>query len=456
MTRIKQYRLSVSGMQCADCENNIETAVAGLPGVARAKADFAAGSLVLDVNTEVTSLKTVCAAVKATGYDCIQAAASKKSASSLKRTVLILTALAGIILLLQLNRWIRLDVSFTDLNEQAGFGVIFLIGVLSSFHCIGMCGGFVLSYAADGARTGGPSYSSHLAYGFGKTVSYAAFGALFGFLGGAVNITTDMQSVAMALAGVFLIVYGLSLLDTFSGLRRFHIRLPRFLIYRLNEKRRKTSNPLMIGLLNGLMIACGPLQAMYIMAAGIGSPAYGAALLAVFALGTLPIMFAFGLLSSLMTANATRSLLKISGMVIMLMGSVMLNRSLLLSGTGYDANSLLAKISEKSAVLISAIGGNALESPFHLQEGYQVIYTEVESYRYVPDRYTLKRNIPVKWILNVKELSLCNQQIVVPDLKRTIDLKPGLQIVEFLPRENGTIGWSCAMGMISGSFIVKD
>jgi sulfite exporter TauE/SafE/copper chaperone CopZ len=455
MSKTKHYRLSISGMQCVDCENSIETAVSGLPGVSGAKADFAKRSLVLDINPDVTSLSTVCAAVKECGYDCVHASA-RKSASTVSHIAVMLAAVAGMLTLLQLNRFVKLDISFDDINEQAGFGVVFLIGILSSFHCIGMCGGFVLSYTAGGARTGRPSYLNHLLYGVGKTVSYTSVGAVFGFIGGAVNITTGMQSVAMALAGGFLIVYGLSLLEAFSSLRRFHIRLPRFLIYRINEQRRKASNPLIIGLLNGLMIACGPLQAMYIMAAGIGSPVYGALLLAVFALGTLPIMFAFGLLSSLMTANATRNLLKLSGIVVMLMGAVMLNRSLLLSGMGYDINFLLTKVSENSAELINTLRRDGSESPMLIQEGYQVIYTEVESYRYVPDRYTLKKNMPVKWVLNVKELSLCNQKIVVPDLNMAVDLKPGLQMVEFLPKKSGVIGWSCSMGMISGSFIVKD
>src|SRR5512134_498499 len=46
-------------------------------------------------------------------------------------------------------------------------------------------------------------------------------------------------------------------------------------------------SPLVIGLLNGLMLGCGPLQAMYIMAAGTGSAQEGATMLFFFGLGTL-------------------------------------------------------------------------------------------------------------------------------------------------------------------------
>lgn len=453
--RLKRYLIPISGMQCADCENNIEETVSALPGITHAKANFSDETLTLELNPDAISLKTVCAAIKARGYSCRNQKRKKSSIFS-ERFILIMLAMVGIIGLLQLNTVIHLDLSFEAIDKNAGYGVIFLIGVLTSFHCIGMCGGFVLSYAADGAKAGQSSYLNHVVYGIGKTVSYSAFGALFGFIGGAVSFTIGMRSLAMALAGVFLMIYGLSLLDAFAGLRRFHIRMPRDLVRNLSEIRRRTSNPLVIGLLNGLMIACGPLQAMYIMAAGTGSPLQGAALLAAFALGTLPVMFVFGLLSTLITANVSRHLLKISGLVIMLLGAVMLNRSLLLSATGYDVNSLLTRASLQISTFLEGWRKSDAEGPFHIQEGYQIVYTEAESYQYIPSRYSLKNNVPVKWIINVKELSPCNQRIIVPDLNMTIDLKAGLQMVEFIPNKAGVISWSCAMGMIPGTFVVKD
>ena len=54
----------------------------------------------------------------------------------------------------------------------------------------------------------------------------------------------------------------------------------------------------MIGLLNGLMLGCGPLQAMYVMAAGTGSPQEGATMLFFFGLGTLIPLLSFGLIAS--------------------------------------------------------------------------------------------------------------------------------------------------------------
>ena len=445
----KHYHLAIIGMQCVDCENNIEEAVLALPGILSVNASFTDESLHLALDTDVISLNTVCAAIKKAGYAC--AKSRKKAAGSGKRLALVLLAIIGIILLLQLNTLVPLNISLDNIGENAKYGLLFLVGLLTSFHCIGMCGGFVLSYTVASNH----SFLNHLLYGLGKTLSYAAFGALFGFIGGTISFTLSLRSWTLIGAGVFMILYGLSMLNAFSGLRRLQIRLPRFLVHALAEKRRHTSNPLLIGLLNGLMIACGPLQAMYIMAAGTGNPARGAALLAVFALGTLPTMFAFGYLASMITANTTRHFLKLSSLIIILLGAVMLNRGMLISGSGFDLNSLLTSISQHIKTQVTAWQQNNEAAP-EAPPSYQVIYTEVEKQAYLPEKYTLRKNIPVKWIINVKELSSCNRQIVIPALEMTIDLAEGLQMVEFTPKVAGVISWSCYMGMIPGTFIVKD
>ena len=101
----------------------------------------------------------------------------------------------------------------------------------------------------------------------------------------------------------------------------------------------------MIGLLNGLMIACGPLQAMYVMAAGTGSAIEGAKMLFTFGVGTLPILLGFGFLTTLISGALTHQLLRASGAVLIILGAVMLNHGLILTGAGYDLRSALTSAS---------------------------------------------------------------------------------------------------------------
>ena len=452
--KVIRHQFSINGMQCTDCENVIENAVRSLPGIKKVKADFTTESLNLVFDKDIIALKTICASIREAGYSCRQFVV-KKPIGFFKRLFLILLALTGISLLFHLENLIDLGISPTDLDRNLNYGLIFLVGVFTSFHCIGMCGGFVISYTAASAKAGRPTYLNHLSYGLGKTISYTSFGALFGLLGGAITFTLGLRSLAAGMAGGFLIIYGLSMLDAFSGFRRFHIRLPSFFERSLAEKRKKSSNPFAVGLLNGLMIACGPLQAMYILAAGTGDPLQGARLLFVFALGTLPVMFAFGYLTSLITANTTRRLLKISAFIIIALGAVMLNRGMLIAGSGYDFNSMTSRLSQAMKTQFIT-WQHAVDTGAHIQNGYQIIYMEAEANKYHPDKFTLKKGIPVKWIINVKKLSNCNKQIIIPSLMMTIDLQKGLQIVEFKPADSGNISWSCHMGMIPGTFVVLD
>lgn len=73
-----------------------------------------------------------------------------------------------------------------------------------------------------------------------------------------------------------------------------------------------------------------------------------------------------------------------------------------------------------------------------------------------PNKFVLKKGVPVKWIINGKEITGCNNAIQVPKLNLKFDIKKGEQVIEFTPDEEGVIPFSCWMGMLRGSFIVKE
>ena len=108
-------------------------------------------------------------------------------------------------------------------------------------------------------------------------------------------VHTAIKSFIAVAAGIFLIVFGLNMLNVLPSVR---VKVPRLNKALVVWRRKFAGNPTMVGLLNGLMIACGPLQAVYILAAGTGSMIEGANLLFMFGLGTLPVMLGFGALAS--------------------------------------------------------------------------------------------------------------------------------------------------------------
>ena len=125
----------------------------------------------------------------------------------------------------------------------------------------------------------------------------------------------------------------------------------------------------------------------------------------------------------------------------------MLNRGLSLTGSGYDVKSIVSGIKG-----VEGISGNVIID----DKGYQIIEMEVNRYGWEPDKFVLKKDIPVKWVINGVEINGCNNAIQVPKLGLNFDIKKGEQIIEFTPTEEGVISWSCWMGMIPGTFIVTD
>jgi len=124
----------------------------------------------------------------------------------------------------------------------------------------------------------------------------------------------------------------------------------------------------------------------------------------------------------------------------------MMNRGLALTGSGFDATSLM----------VSAGGSDITGNAVAMEGDYQVIRMEVNRYGWEPDKFVLKKDVPVKWIIDAKEINGCNNAIQVPKFGLEFDIKQGEQTIEFTPDKEGVISWSCWMGMIPGVFIVKD
>jgi plastocyanin len=240
------------------------------------------------------------------------------------------------------------------------------------------------------------------------------------------------------------------MLNIFPVLRKIQFRTPQFISKFTYGQKKSHSDPLTIGLLNGLMIACGPLQAIYIMAAGTGSMVEGAKLLFVFALGTLPVMLSFGYITSFIGSKATHQILKFSGAIVIILGIFMINNGLALTGAGFDIGTTI--LNDPQTTIDSAPSS---QQPVNLNTDFQEIRMEVNRYGFMPSTFELKKGVPVKWIINGKELTGCNNAIIVPALGLEFDIKKGEQTIEFTPTEAGTIRWSCWMGMIRGSFTVS-
>jgi len=329
-------------MHCTGCEQIIEEAVNRLPGVKHVQASYSKASVEIEFDDTLIRENGLRHAIEEKGYRIAETAKRSLGRHALSG-LMFLTLLLVVGGVAFWGKSLMPDL-MKQMSAQIGYAMLFTIGFFTGFHCIGMCGGFVVGYStAVSPRTPWTVAAAHLQYALGKTASYAVIGAGFGLLGSLITFTPYLRGVLALAASVFLLVYGLKMLNVFAILRHVTLRLPRSVERGVAHEARRQRNPLAIGLSNGLLLGCGPLQAMYIMAAGTGSPQEGAAILLFFGLGTLLPLLGFGVFASILSRHVMHTLVHVSGVLVIAMGLMMADRGLKLAQSGYDFGSLLSR-----------------------------------------------------------------------------------------------------------------
>ncbi|WP_161887981.1 sulfite exporter TauE/SafE family protein [Pontibacter russatus] len=178
----------------------------------------------------------------------------------------------------------------------------FLFGLVGSFHCVGMCGPIAMALPFVGS-SGWRYYAGRLLYNSGRIVTYATLGALAGAFGETLQLAGLQQTVSVV-SGVLIL-----LLLVVPAMRRGKTaslpgtgKLMTWVRKRLSFYFQKNSLGalFMVGLLNGLL----PCGFVYIALAGaISAPGVSGAMLymALFGLGTFPLMFLVSLSGKLIS-----------------------------------------------------------------------------------------------------------------------------------------------------------
>jgi len=189
---------------------------------------------------------------------------------------------------------------------------VFLVGLLGSVHCAGMCGGIVGALSLAPPRAGAavialrtavaPALPRTLAYNLGRIASYGTAGALAGGLaGGALRLGAlpALQALAYVLANLLLLALGLYLMDAWRGIARIEAG-GQAIWRRVAPLLRRIGPPDTAGrlFLAGAVwgwLPCAMVYSVLVTAMLSGSAAGGAAVMLAFGLGTLPMMMALGL-----------------------------------------------------------------------------------------------------------------------------------------------------------------
>ncbi|WNH07917.1 sulfite exporter TauE/SafE family protein [Thalassobellus suaedae] len=205
----------------------------------------------------------------------------------------------------------------------------FVLGLLGSFHCIGMCGPIAFMLPVN--RTNAYKKISQITiYHIGRLLAYSIIGFVFGLIGKSLYIFGFQQQLSIAI-GVLMILVVLIPQQTFN---KFNFSKP---IYKLISKvksalgqalKRKTADTfLTIGFLNGFL-PCGLVYMAVFAAIAEGNALSGSLYMAVFGLGTIPLMTTAIYFSQFLKGKTRQRIQKAIPVFVIIIGVLFILRGL--------------------------------------------------------------------------------------------------------------------------------
>ena len=419
--------VKIEGISCSHCLDTIETNLLREKNII--KVEFQKNIAIIEYVGKLEKKKII-KLINSLGYLTQESYISDDISllsDKVKPVEIIIILLIIILVFYLLNKIIGFNIFnvIPTIDENITYGMLFVTGLLTSIHCVSMCGAINLLTVIN--KTTKRSYKKPILYNLGRLISYTALGGIVGLIGSVLTVNKTVTGIIILLAAIVMFLMALAML----GL----IPLKKL---KLIRHKTVTANPLIIGLLNGLM-PCGPLQAMQVYALSTGSPIKGAISMFLFCLGTIPLMLGTGLFLNKLTGKWKIIVNKIATCLILILSVVMLNQALLYLNIDLFKNN-------DDSTYQKAI----------LKETYQEVKINV-SYENYQD-IIIQKDIPVKLIIHVDEdkLTGCNNEIYLAKYKIKKKLKVGDNIIEFTPTKEETLTYTCYMNMIKNNIKVID
>lgn len=447
MNLIKK-QIRINGMTCINCQNKIKRKLSRTPGIQNVTVNYSTGIAAFTYDTDSISLENIIAIIKELGYEV--PANQKEHQIDIRRTACFVIIIICLYALLQRFGILNLLVPSQLADNKMGYGMLFIVGIITSVHCIAMCGGINLSQCIPRQNDSTENVSRlsvflpALLYNLGRVISYTVIGFFLGLLGMLIGgsseagISTFLQGILKLIAGIFMVIMGINMLGIFPWLRKFNLTIPKFFSAKIGKQKIKNKQPLIVGLLNGLM-PCGPLQSMQIIALASANPFVGALSMFMFSLGTVPLMLGLGSIVSALGRKFARTVMNVGAVLVVVLGLAMFSQGASLSGF-LIPDQQTASSGEEAEIV----------------DDVQIVNSTLSTGSY--PNITVQAGIPVKWIIDVPSGSIngCNYKMILKEYGIEHTFEEGENIIEFTPTEAGTYGYTCWMGMIRGNIFVTD
>ena len=456
MNNIKKIVIPISGMHCRSCEILVEKKLAEIPEVERSNVNYKKGTAEIHHGSKRPNVQEIEEAIREAGYT-VGISGEKpffsRNVLDYKDLGMALLFLSGIYIVLK-------NFGITSINIGGGSNpsslpVVFLVGITAGLStCMALVGGLILGISARHAEkhpeaTPLQKFRPHLFFNAGRIISYALLGGLLGSLGSFLQLSGTTMGVVMILVGIAMLMLGLKLVGIFPRLESSGFTLPkgisRFLGIKNHEKEYSHKGSVITGALT-FFLPCGFTQAMQLYAVSTGSFLEGGLIMGIFALGTAPGLLGVGGITSAVKGIFAKRFFKFAGVVVVLLALFNISNGYTL--TGWQLGSALS--AEKESV------AQAADPNVTMENGVQIVKMKELSGGYSPNKFTIKKDIPVRWVIDATAPYSCASSLMIPKLNIRKNLKAGENIIEFTPNEAGRLVFSCSMGMYTGVFNVMD
>lgn len=339
--------------------------------------------------------------------------------------------------------------------------VIFLTGLtVGGLTCLAVQGGLLASVIAAREEETSSDTRKHALYAtsvflVSKFLAYSTLGFILGAFGGALNISSGVQTFMQLLAGIYMILVALNLLNIHPILRYAIIQPPRFLT-RLVKNQSKSKDifaPALLGAMT-IFIPCGTTIAMEALVISSANAFVGAAVMMAFIAGTMPLFFGIGAITSFMGEAFKTKFLKLAAVAVIYLGITSINGALV----SIDSPFTFQHLAEVFPVSVS-IGGpidEVQKTPEATQSSAMIstsqdVRINVTSQGYTPNYFRVKKGEPVNITLKSVDAYSCASAFRIPSLGIKKNLMANdSQIITFTPDKTGKIQFNCSMGMYRG------
>ncbi len=204
-----------------------------------------------------------------------------------------------------------------------------LFGLITGFHCVGMCGPIALSIGSISGR-GRQGFIKTLFYNLGRVFSYSLIGLLFGILGESIKLGGFMKWLSI-FSGSLLILYSFSpiIIEKFISKTPLYPKLLKLIGGTLNSlQNKKGVFPFMIaGFVNGFL-PCGPVYVAAFASLGTQSLMGSVFYMALFGFGTFPLMILTSMSTFALTQKWRTKLNKMTPVFVFIVGVIIILRGL--------------------------------------------------------------------------------------------------------------------------------